>query len=49
MRGQTGAYPSLVGLELSKELNEDLDELEDKNVETEQNTKTSIQADAHVV
>ena len=49
MRGQTGAYPSLVGLELSKELKEELDELEDKNVETEQNTKTLIQADAHVV
>ena len=31
MRGQTGAYPSLVGLELSKELKEELDELEDKN------------------
>ena len=48
MRGQTRAYLSLVGLELSKELKEELDELEDKNVETEQNTKTLIQADAHV-
>jgi hypothetical protein len=48
MRGQTRAYPSLVGLELSKELKDVLDELEDKNVETEQNTKTLIQADAHV-
>ena len=42
------AYPSLVGLKLSKEVKEELDELEDKNEETEQNTKTLIQADAHV-
>jgi hypothetical protein len=30
-------------------LKEELDELEDKNEETEQNTKTLIQADAHIV
>ena len=49
MKGQTGDYPSLVGLELSKEVKYELDELEDKNEETVQNTKTLIQADAHVV
>ncbi len=48
MRGQTGAYLSLVGLKLSKEVKEELDEMEDKNEETEQNTKTLIQADAHI-
>jgi hypothetical protein len=49
LRGQTGVNLSLVGLELSEKVKDDLDEVEDDNVETEQNTKTLIQADAHVV
>ena len=49
MRGQTGVNLSLVGLELSEEVKEKLDEVKDDNVETEQNTKTLIQADTHVV
>jgi hypothetical protein len=49
LRGQTGVNLSLVGLELSEQVKDDLDEVEDDNVETEQNTKTLIQAEAHVV
>ena len=49
MRGQIRVNPALIGLELSEEVKEELDEVEYENEETEQNTKALIQADAHVV
>ena len=49
MRGKTGLNVSLVLLELPEVVKEDLDEVEDENEEMEQNTKTLIQADAHIV